>query len=99
MLRTLAILVAEVQPQETWQAEKSVLLDTFRIGLSRQAVYDNIKRTVQILEDYEEKLHIYGDFLTRNHQTDRLTNYVKKNYPQDETLLKLIDNLESIEAE
>ena len=27
-------------------------------GVSRQAVYDNIKRTDKILEDYERKLHI-----------------------------------------
>ena len=68
-------------------------------AVSRQAVYDNIKSTSQILEDYEEKLHTYGDFLARNHQTDRLMAYVKKNYAHDETLLKLIDSLESIEAE
>ncbi|GAB5054101.1 putative DNA-binding protein [Pediococcus parvulus] len=67
--------------------------------VSRQAVYDNIKRTVQILEDYEEKLHTYGDFLARNHQTDRLMDYVKNNYAQDKTLLQLVDNLESIEGE
>ncbi|WP_412990394.1 putative DNA-binding protein [Pediococcus siamensis] len=68
-------------------------------AVSRQAVYDNIKRTVQILEDYEDKLHTYGDFLARNHQTDRLLAYVKKTYPEDEELRQLIDNLESIEAE
>ncbi len=29
-------------------------------GVSRQAVYDNIKRTEKILEDYEMKLHMYS---------------------------------------
>ncbi|GEL14343.1 putative DNA-binding protein [Pediococcus cellicola] len=67
-------------------------------AVSRQAVYDNIKRTVQILEDYEEKLHIFGDFLARNHQTDRLLTYVQEKYPHDQTLLQLVNNLESIEA-
>lgn len=33
--------------------------------VSRQAVYDNIKRTEQILEDYETKLHLYEKFEKR----------------------------------
>lgn len=32
-------------------------------GVSRQAVYDNIKRTEKILEDYEMKLHMYSDYI------------------------------------
>ncbi len=33
--------------------------------VSRQAVYDNIKRTEKILEDYEMKLHIYSILCTQ----------------------------------
>ena len=29
-------------------------------GVSRQAVYDNIKRTEKILEDYEKAAHVLG---------------------------------------
>ena len=35
-------------------------------GVSRQAVYDNIKRTEKILEDYEMKLHMYSDYIVRS---------------------------------
>ena len=28
-------------------------------NVSRQAVYDNIKRTEKVLEGYEEKLHLF----------------------------------------
>ncbi len=34
-------------------------------GVSRQAVYDNIKRTEKILEDYEMKLHIFHYIVRR----------------------------------
>ncbi|BAC13486.1 putative DNA-binding protein [Oceanobacillus iheyensis] len=33
--------------------------------VSRQAVYDNIKRTEAMLESYEEKLHLYSKFEQR----------------------------------
>ncbi|MCG3419123.1 putative DNA-binding protein [Oceanobacillus sp. M65] len=33
--------------------------------VSRQAVYDNIKRTESMLETYEEKLHLYEKFQQR----------------------------------
>ncbi|MDY0396340.1 putative DNA-binding protein [Virgibacillus halophilus] len=33
--------------------------------VSRQAVYDNIKRTESMLENYEEKLHLYEKFSKR----------------------------------
>ena len=41
-------------------------------GVSRQAVYDNIKRTEKILEDYEKKLHMYSDYIVRS-QIHQLT--------------------------
>lgn len=78
--------------------------DDFSLGeiaenyeVSRQAVYDNIKRTEKILEDYEEKLHLYRDFLLQSQKTDELLGYVQKKYPTDEKLLELVINLESLE--
>ncbi|WP_226578696.1 putative DNA-binding protein [Halobacillus litoralis] len=37
--------------------------ETFDV--SRQAVYDNIRRTETMLEEYEKKLHLYGKFQKR----------------------------------
>ncbi|MFD2655291.1 putative DNA-binding protein [Gracilibacillus thailandensis] len=34
-------------------------------NVSRQAIYDNIRRTEQMLEEYEEKLGLYQKFLKR----------------------------------
>ena len=34
--------------------------------VTRQAVYDNIKRTEKVLETYEIKLHMYSDYIVRD---------------------------------
>ena len=48
-------------------------------GVSRQAVYDNIKRTEKILEDYEMKLHMYSDYIVRSQIFDQIL----ERYPED----------------
>lgn len=40
--------------------------------ISRQAVYDNIKRTEKMLESYEEKLRLYDKFERRMVLIDQL---------------------------
>lgn len=41
-------------------------------SVSRQAVYDNIKRTEAMLEAYEEKLHLYDKFKDRTDIIEKL---------------------------
>lgn len=41
-------------------------------NVSRQAIYDNIKRTELILESYEEKLFLYERFKKRSQLIDKL---------------------------
>lgn len=65
--------------------------------VSRQAVYDNIKRTEKILEEYEARLHLYADFQKNARHLDALRVYVKEHYPNDGRLLKLVSSLENIE--
>lgn len=67
--------------------------------VSRQAVYDNIKRTETILEDYEQKLHLYAEFQARNRQADEIQQYVRSHYPTDAKLNDLVSHLESLEEE
>lgn len=67
--------------------------------ISRQAVYDNVKRTEHILEDYESKLHLYAEFVARNKQADEIQRYVRTHYPDDRHLNDLVGHLESLEAE
>jgi uncharacterized protein len=40
--------------------------------ISRQAVYDNIRRTEAMLEEYEEKLQLFGKFRKRREAVDAL---------------------------
>ncbi|MBF0805225.1 MULTISPECIES: putative DNA-binding protein [unclassified Streptococcus] len=61
--------------------------------VSRQAVYDNIKRTERILEDYERKLHMYSDYIVRN----QVFEEILEAYPQDSFLTDKIQLLTSID--
>lgn len=65
--------------------------------VSRQAVYDNIRRTEKILEEYEAKLQLFHRFQAQSKQTDELENYVRENYPQDGRLLAMIEQLARLE--
>ena len=62
-------------------------------GVSRQAVYDNIKRTERILEDYEMKLHMYSDYIVRNQIFDQIL----ERYPEDTFLQEQVEILSSID--
>ncbi|MFV0560522.1 MAG: putative DNA-binding protein [Enterococcus sp.] len=80
--------------------------DDFSLGeiageyqVSRQAVYDNIKRTEKILEDYEKKLHLFSDYIVRGELVEQLATYGKEHYPKDEALLDLITQIQAIDEE
>ena len=64
--------------------------------VSRQAVYDNIKQTEKILEDYEKKLHMYSDYIVRSQIFDQITEkYANDAYLQEQiAILSSIDNRE-----
>ena len=62
-------------------------------NVSRQAVYDNIKRTEKILEDYEMKLHMYSDYVVRSEIFDA----IMKKYPNDPYLQNKISILTTID--
>lgn len=62
-------------------------------GVSRQAVYDNIKRTEKILEDYERKLHMYSDYRVRSQVFDELLEH----YPDDALIKEKLGLLMSID--
>ena len=70
-------------------------------GVSRQAVYDNIKRTEKILEDYEMKLHMYSDYIVRSQFFyDIMEKYADDRYLQEQiAILSSIYNIDQIQAE
>ena len=53
-------------------------------GVSRQAVYDNIKRTEKMLEGYEEKLCLFEKFEKRKHILQHLLTSIEKNGNNEE---------------
>ena len=62
-------------------------------NVSRQAIYDNIKRTEKILEDYEMKLHMYSDYIVRSQIFDQ----IMEKYPDDPYLQEQLAVLSSID--
>ncbi|ARJ72736.1 DNA-binding protein [Latilactobacillus sakei] len=74
--------------------------DDFSLGeiaeeyqVSRQAVYDNIRRTEKILEGYEAKLHLFQNYEQQNASADALQKYIHAQYPNDQQLAKLLADL------
>jgi len=65
-------------------------------NVSRQAVYDNIKRTEQLLESYEEKLQLYSKFVQRAELLSRLEKHMINNEDQVKGL-KLLAQLQKID--
>lgn len=60
-----------------------------QLGISRNGVYDALKKGVSILEKYEEKLHL----LQRDEELDAFFEEIRKNC--DEKELLLVDRIES----
>ncbi|RLL45290.1 putative DNA-binding protein [Oceanobacillus piezotolerans] len=60
--------------------------------VSRQAVYDNIKRTEAMLETYEEKLHLYDRFEKRNRVLEQMEDIIA-----DKELETLVQQLKEID--
>lgn len=78
--------------------------DDFSLGeiaeefqVSRQAVYDNIKRTEKILEDYERKLHLLSDYIVREEVLTEVTKYIEAYYPKDEQLPRFVEQIQEID--
>ncbi|MGX4685802.1 putative DNA-binding protein [Vagococcus sp. JNUCC 83] len=80
--------------------------DDFSLGeiaeeydVSRQAVYDNIKRTEKLLETYEKKLHLYSNYVVRQELIDEIKSMLKESYPETDSINILLDKIQEIEEE
>ncbi|MDV2580572.1 putative DNA-binding protein [Alkalibacillus haloalkaliphilus] len=63
--------------------------------VSRQAVYDNIRRTEAMLEEYEAQLGLYERFEKRNEIIQEMKEKLSQRQLEDvETLLVQLENLE-----
>ncbi|QGH34509.1 putative DNA-binding protein [Gracilibacillus salitolerans] len=64
-------------------------------NVSRQAIYDNIRRTEHMLEEYEEKLGLYQKFLKRQALLQELHGLAKEN--NDRELKEKVEQIIEIE--
>ncbi|MCY9075790.1 putative DNA-binding protein, partial [Bacillus inaquosorum] len=78
-------------------------LDDFSLGeiaeeyeVSRQAVYDNIKRTEAMLEQYEEKLLLLKKFQERKEMFNKLKELASGS-KEEEEITALIEALEKLD--
>lgn len=69
----------------------SEIADTFEV--SRQAVYDNIRRTGDLVEDYEAKLNLYEKFEQRR----KIYDDMKQTLNDSKKLEQYINQLEELE--
>ncbi|KGR73866.1 putative DNA-binding protein [Ureibacillus sinduriensis] len=61
--------------------------------VSRQAVYDNIRRTEAMLEEYEDKLRLFEKFGERQEVIEKLTEAIKDDTSTMEDRLALVNQL------
>ena len=66
-------------------------------GVSRQAVYDNIKRTEAMLEEYEEKLLLFDKFQNRNKLLYKLKEQLNGDVLSKQDLSEAIVELEKLD--
>lgn len=66
-------------------------------GVSRQAVYDNIKRTEAILEEYEKKLLLFQKFQERSKLIKKIKLELENDPISKSDLTKLIEELENLD--
>ncbi|MEH7094638.1 putative DNA-binding protein [Neobacillus vireti] len=79
-------------------------LDDYSLGeiaeeydVSRQAVYDNIKRTEAMLEEYEEKLLLLQKFQERTRLIRDMKELLNVANPSKAALLKMVTELEKLD--
>jgi len=75
----------------------SEIAETF--GISRQAVYDNLKRTEALLEDFEAKLGLARKYTIRQQLLSELRTLMKSDRFTKEAGLALLSKIENVEEE
>lgn len=62
-------------------------------GVSRQAIYDSIKRAEDSLTDYEEKLHLLKEFEAREKTLKKIKQHIREHYGNDEKINQLMNEI------
>lgn len=64
------------------------------LGVTRQAVNDNLKRTEQLLLHYELQLGVLKQFQQRQLMIQQLSDYQQMHYPHDSALQHIIKSMQ-----
>jgi len=79
-------------------------LEDFSLGeiaeennVSRQAVYDNIKRTEAMLEEYEAKLSLFVKFQERSKLIKEIREVLQEELPSRDKLSDIVAELEKLD--
>lgn len=62
-------------------------------GVSRQAVYDNVRRTEAMLEDYEKKLNLFAKFQSRIDIVQEIEQLIEEEPRNASKIYSLLDAL------
>ena len=62
-------------------------------GVSRQAIYDSIKRTEESLKDYEKKLKLVSEFEERKKVLEQIRDYFDHHYSSDQELYTMLNQI------
>lgn len=65
-------------------------------AVSRQAIYDSIKKTEQLLTRYEEVVGLLSLEERQEDLVKRLRVHQQKHYPSDQTFIQLVDALDQL---
>lgn len=66
-------------------------------GVSRQAVYDNVRRTEAMLEDYEEKLNLFEKHERRLEVVEQLQQIIPADNSSSTKVLELLHTLKDFD--
>lgn len=65
--------------------------------VSRQAVYDNIKRTEAMLEEYEEKLMLLQKFQARQQLVAKLKQLISEEEHVNDEVKQVVEAIENLD--
>lgn len=94
----------ELLTEHQRQVYEDVVLNDFSLsevaenrGISRQGVYDMIRRCNKSLEEYENKLHLVEKFLTIKENVNRIRQLTGN--PEDQPVSELMEQIERISTD
>lgn len=81
--------------EEHYENDRSLAEIAEELGVSRQAVHDNLQRAIHLLEEYEVKLGLVKEYLERQGTVKRLEETLQQSLDA-ETMQKIVPLLSAL---